>query len=61
MPMPLPRILDICASDLPSSSSPANFTEPVTLAYSGSSPITASEVTDLPDPDSPTMPRVRPG
>ena len=33
---------------------PLNLTDPVTLAVRGSRPITASDVTDLPEPDSPT-------
>src|SRR5699024_12442686 len=57
----LPRIFDISLSVLPMSSWPRSFTEPVTFAYSGSRPIIAMEVTDLPEPDSPTMPSVRPG
>jgi hypothetical protein len=45
---------------VPSNSSPWKRTEPVILAFLGSSPMTAIEVTDLPDPDSPTMPSVSP-
>ncbi len=36
--------------------SPRNEMFPVILALFGSSPITAIDDTDLPDPDSPTMP-----
>ena len=44
----------------PTSSSPRNFTEPVTSAVFGRSPSTASIVTDFPEPDSPTMPSTSP-
>ena len=40
---------------------PLNRIEPVTTALDGSRPITASELTDLPEPDSPTMASVSPG
>src|SRR5215472_13631375 len=36
---------------------PPSRTEPLTRALSGSNPVNASEVTLLPQPDSPTMPR----
>jgi len=36
-------------------------TDPLTRALRGRSPSTASEVTDLPEPDSPTMPSASPG
>ena len=58
--MDLPRKFAISSSVLPMSSSPANFTEPVTCALSSRSPMRESAVTDLPEPDSPTMPSVRP-
>ncbi len=58
---PLPRIADICLSFLPMSSWPSNMIDPVTLAFSSRRPMIASDVTDLPEPDSPTMPSVRPG
>ena len=45
----------------PISSVPANRAEPVTTADGGSRPITARQLTVLPDPDSPTMARVLPG
>ncbi len=35
--------------------------EPVMRADGGSRPMTASDDTDLPEPDSPTMPRTSPG
>src|SRR3954454_13886387 len=57
----LPRTTDICRSLRPSNSRPRNLTEPVICAETGSSPITAIEVTDLPEPDSPTMPNTSPG
>ena len=59
--MPLPRTADIALSFVPSSSRPRYFTEPVTVADLSSRPMTAIDVTDLPEPDSPTMPRVSPG
>src|SRR5215471_10458991 len=45
----------------PISSVPANRAEPVTTADGGSRPITARQLTVLPDPDSPTIASVRPG
>ena len=57
----LPRIRGHLRVVDPSSSCAVQRIEPVTVAFAGSRPITASEVTDLPDPDSPTMPSVRPG
>ena len=59
--MPRPRTFVHCLSLLPSSSVPLNCTEPVMRAERGSSPMTAIELTDLPDPDSPTMPSASPG
>ena len=58
--MRAPRIFDIPASDSPSNSWPPaspslSRTEPVTVAYSGSRPITAIAAADLPEPDSPTI------
>ena len=55
-----PRISLISSSVLPMSSSPFMMMEPVTLALSSSRPIRLNAVTDLPEPDSPTMPSVRP-
>jgi hypothetical protein len=40
---------------------PARRTWPRTSAVRGSNPMMAKEVTDLPLPDSPTMPRASPG
>ena len=57
----LPRILASCLSGMPTSSCPRSRTLPFTRADSGSSPMTASDDTDLPDPDSPTMPSTSPG
>ncbi len=54
-----PRSLRTVSSGAPSSSAPSKRTEPVTSAPR-CRPITASEVTDLPEPDSPTIPSVRP-
>ena len=42
------------------SSSPFMMMEPVTLALSSSRPIRLNAVTDLPEPDSPTMARISP-
>ncbi len=56
-----PRTVFSSASAAPSSSWPRKRTEPETCAVRGSSPITASDVTDLPEPDSPTMPSTSPG
>lgn len=50
-----PRSVDSSLSPMPSNSRPCNRMEPVTRACSGSRPITASDATDLPEPDSPTM------
>src|SRR5262245_36883724 len=43
-----------------SSSSPCRLIEPLTLAPGGSNPMIASDVTDLPDPDSQTIPSTSP-
>src|SRR5690625_7459150 len=59
--MVLPRCLLISLSDRPSRDSPARVTSPPTWAFSDSRPMTAIEVTDLPDPDSPTVPSTCPG
>ena len=59
--MPEPRILDSRLSLRPSRSWPWNLMVPVITALEGSKPITASELTDLPEPDSPTMASVSPG
>ncbi len=48
-------------SGAPASSAPASRIEPVTRAASGASPISAEASTDLPQPDSPTMPTRSPG
>ena len=45
----------------PTSCSPLNRIEPVMRALRGSRPMTAIEVTDFPEPDSPTMPSTSPG
>ncbi len=50
-----PRSFDSDSSLRPSSSSPCRVIDPVIFAVAGCRPITASEVTDLPEPDSPTM------
>ena len=44
----------------PISWAPSNRAEPVTTAPGGSSPMTARQLTVLPDPDSPTMASVCP-
>ena len=62
--MRLPRRARICSSgscrrsrDMPSD----NRISPLTCACDGSRRMMASDVTDLPDPDSPTRPRTSPG
>src|SRR5215471_13139678 len=54
--MRVPRMARRSVSDLVMSSSPSRRIEPLStsIAYFGSSPITACAVTDLPEPDSPT-------
>src|SRR5919112_919782 len=48
-------------SDWPISSCPSSVAEPVTCALGGSRFMIASDETDLPEPDSPTMPSNSPG
>ncbi len=60
-PMPAPRTARSRSADAPTSSSPRKRTLPVTRASGGSSPSTLIALTDLPDPDSPTSARTRPG
>ena len=60
MPMRLPRRRRNTASLWPTSSWPSKRMLPVTSAFSGSRPITAIAVIDLPQPDSPTRPSVSP-
>src|SRR3954453_4963298 len=56
-----PRRSRICSSVAPLTSMPENITEPSAILPARSRMrITAYEVTDLPEPDSPTMPRVSP-
>ena len=56
-----PRIFCICASDLPIISSPLNVIDPFsTRAFLANKPIKERVVTDLPDPDSPTIANVSP-
>src|SRR6478609_3085742 len=55
-----PRIFDILSSFSPSSSSPCSLIDPVILAVFGCRPSTARDVTDLPEPDSPTIAIVSP-
>jgi len=50
---------DACAGS-PSSSFPSSFADPETSAVVGSSPITARQLTVLPDPDSPMIASVLP-
>ena len=57
-----PRRSRMSSSGSDSRSVPSNFTEPVMVdPRLGSSRMIASEVTDLPQPDSPTSPTVCPG
>ena len=60
MAMPLPRILLMARSFLVRSSSPCHVIDPSTWAFESSSPMIDMEVTDLPEPDSPTIPSVLP-
>ncbi len=57
----LPRTRDSWASFISSSDRPSNSIAPRISAVEGSRPMTASDDTDLPDPDSPTIPRNSPG
>ena len=60
--MSRPRRSRISCFDSPSRSTPSYLADPSTrLPRSGSRPMIASEVTDLPQPDSPTRPTVWPG
>ena len=56
-----PRIPHIAASSSANRSSPSSRAAPPRCAPSGSSPITASAVIDLPEPDSPATPKICPG
>ena len=56
-----PRIGRRSFADLPSSSSSRSLADPVTAAVGGSRPSIARELTDLPDPDSPTTATTSPG
>ena len=56
-----PQTWRICDVDRPISSCPSNFTDPSRIRLlPASSPITDRDSTVLPEPDSPTMPSVRP-
>src|SRR5690554_5529534 len=59
--MSLPRIARNLPPDIVRRSSPLNSARPATFALWGNRPSRASALTDLPDPDSPTMARVSPG
>ncbi len=61
MPMSLPRTRASAASSIAARSRPPSRIRPPTRAVGGSRPRRARAVADLPEPDSPTMPRVRPG
>ncbi len=58
-----PRMRRISSSESSSSSRPRKRTDPLGMRAvpSGSSRMTASADTDLPDPDSPTMATISPG
>ncbi len=56
-----PRTSSRRVGGAPISSSPASRTLPVTRALAGSRLRAASQVTDLPEPDSPTRPTASPG
>jgi hypothetical protein len=60
MPMRSPRSAHISRSGLPTSCWPSNRMLPVTRAFSGSRPMSAITVIDLPQPDSPISPSVSP-
>ena len=53
--MSAPRCRRISCSGMPTSSTPSMRADPVTVALGGSRPISARELTVLPEPDSPTM------
>ena len=61
MAMRLPRTLSSRRAGAPTSCWPSRRTEPPTRARAGSRPSAASQVTLLPEPDSPTMPSASPG
>jgi hypothetical protein len=61
MPTSRPRIRQSAGSSRPARSVPATLIEPLHWLPCGSNCITESAVIDLPDPDSPTTPRMRPG
>jgi hypothetical protein len=56
----LPRTSVYSFSVMPSSSLPRNRTDPAMRAFLGNRPMSAIELTDLPEPDSPTMPMASP-
>ena len=56
MPTSRPRILRSDSASSVVTSTPSSWIEPCTCAVGGSRPLIASEVTLLPEPDSPTMP-----
>ena len=56
MDIDLPRTERITFDDAPMSSWPSIVTEPLTRAFDGRRPMAARNVTDLPEPDSPTTP-----
>ena len=58
--MSAPRWRRISSSGMPTSSTPSIRADPVTVAVGGSRPMSARELTVLPDPDSPMMASVRP-
>ncbi len=61
MAMSVARILRIFPASRPTTFTLPTFATPETLALPGSSPMAAVEVTDLPDPDSPTSATTSPG
>ncbi len=60
IPIDRPRRERCCSGRICRMSSPRNRIAPVTRADLGSRPITAMLDTDLPEPDSPTMPSTSP-
>jgi hypothetical protein len=61
MAIPVPRMVFSCFSFIVRSSRPWKRMDPRTCALLGNRPIVARAVTDLPEPDSPTMPSTSPG
>ncbi len=61
MAMRPPRTLSRIRGDAPINSVASNLALPAIRAFAGSKPRAANQVTDLPEPDSPTRPHGLPG